>query len=124
MTARTCIRTAWTLTILALTAIAVHAAAKEVLKTMGTLTNDDVEQKLLKGRVDTRTVWIKLDDTETYIEKLADLIKRNDLRSLTVAIMTVPCCSGLWRLVEDAIERSGVAIEPKRVVVGIDGKIV
>jgi len=48
----------------------VHAAAKEVLKTMGTLTNDDVEQKLLKGRVDTRIVWIKLDDTETKITKV------------------------------------------------------
>jgi len=48
----------------------VHTAAKEVLKTMGTLTNDDVEQKLLKGRVDTRIVWIKLDDTETKIIKV------------------------------------------------------
>ena len=65
----------------------------------------------------------KLDDPEGYVEKLAELIKRNDLRSLTVAIMTVPCCSGLWHMVEDAVERSGVAIEPKRIVVGIDGKI-
>jgi len=65
----------------------------------------------------------KLDDTEGYVEKLAELIKRNDLPSLTVAIMTVPCCSGLWNMVEDAVERSGVAIEPKRIVVGIDGKI-
>ena len=65
----------------------------------------------------------KLDDPEGYVEKLAELIKRNDLRSLTVAIMTVPCCSGLWHMVEDAVERSVVAIEPKRIVVGIDGKI-
>jgi NAD-dependent dihydropyrimidine dehydrogenase PreA subunit len=65
----------------------------------------------------------KLDDNEGYAEKLAELIKRNDLRSLTVAIMTVPCCSGLWHMVEDAVERSGASIEPKRIVVGIDGKI-
>jgi NAD-dependent dihydropyrimidine dehydrogenase PreA subunit len=65
----------------------------------------------------------KLDDTEGYVEKLADLIKRNSLKSLTVAIMTVPCCSGLWRMVEDAVERSGVAIEPMKVVIGIEGKI-
>jgi hypothetical protein len=48
----------------------VHAAARDVLKQMGTLTNDDVEQKLLKGKVDTSTVWITLDDTETKIIKI------------------------------------------------------
>jgi hypothetical protein len=48
----------------------VHNAAKEVLKQMGTLTNDDVEQKMLKGRVDASTVWITLDDTEARIVKV------------------------------------------------------
>jgi ferredoxin len=65
----------------------------------------------------------KLDDPEGYVEKLAELIKLNGLRSLSVAIMTVPCCSGLWHMVEDAVERSGVSIEPKRIVVGIDGRL-
>ncbi len=66
----------------------------------------------------------KLDETAGYVEKLAELIKRNALKSLTVAIMTVPCCSGLERLVRLAVERSGVPLEVKKVVVGIDGKIV
>lgn len=66
----------------------------------------------------------KLDDTAGYVEKLAEIIARNDLRSLTVAVMTVPCCSGLERIVRMAVERSGVAIELRKVVVGIDGKIV
>jgi len=66
----------------------------------------------------------KLDETEGYVEKLAELIKRNDLKSLTVAIMTVPCCSGLERIVRMAVEQSGVPLEVKKVVVGIDGKIV
>jgi NAD-dependent dihydropyrimidine dehydrogenase PreA subunit len=66
----------------------------------------------------------KLDETEGYIEKLAELIKRNKLKSLTVAIMTVPCCSGLERIVRMAVERSGVPLAVKKVVVGIDGKIV
>jgi NAD-dependent dihydropyrimidine dehydrogenase PreA subunit len=65
----------------------------------------------------------KLDETEGYVEKLAELIKRNDLKSLTVAIMTVPCCSGLERIVRLAVELSGVRIEVKKIVVGIDGKI-
>ena len=66
----------------------------------------------------------KLDETEGYVEKLAELIKRNDLKSLTVAIMTVPCCSGLERIVRMAVERSGVPLEVKKIVVGLDGKIV
>ena len=66
----------------------------------------------------------KLDDTQGYVEKLAELIRHNGLASLTVAIMTVPCCSGLERIVRMAVEASGVAIEVKKVVVGIDGRIV
>jgi len=48
----------------------VHAAAKDVLKQMGTLTNDDAELKLLKARVNASFVWIKLDDTEAKITKI------------------------------------------------------
>jgi NAD-dependent dihydropyrimidine dehydrogenase PreA subunit len=65
----------------------------------------------------------KLDETEGYVEKLAELIKRNDLKSLTVAIMTVPCCSGLERIVRLAVEMSGVRLEVKKIVVGLDGRI-
>lgn len=65
----------------------------------------------------------KLDDTEGYVEKIAEIIKRNGLKSLTVAIMTVPCCSGLYRIVQRAVEASGVPIEVKKIVIGIDGKI-
>ncbi|MBE3125339.1 MAG: 4Fe-4S binding protein [Acidobacteria bacterium] len=66
----------------------------------------------------------KLDDTQGYVEKLAELIRRNHLKSLTVAIMTVPCCSGLERIVRQAVALSGEAIEVEKVVVGIDGRVV
>jgi ferredoxin len=65
----------------------------------------------------------KLDDTQGYVEKLTELIKRNGLKSLTVAIMTVPCCSGLERIVRQAVALSGERLELKKVVVGIDGKV-
>lgn len=64
----------------------------------------------------------KLDETEEYAEKLAEIIRQNDLRSLTVAIMTVPCCSGLWRIVQQAVELSGVPVNPQKRVIHIDGK--
>lgn len=66
----------------------------------------------------------KLDETESYADKLAEIFRQNRLKSLTVAIMTVPCCSGLLRLVEHALELSGVSLTLKKVVVGIDGRIV
>jgi ferredoxin len=66
----------------------------------------------------------KLDETAGYVEKLADLIRQNNLRSLTVAVMTVPCCSGLYRLVEEAVERSRVKIAVHRKVVHINGQLV
>jgi hypothetical protein len=64
----------------------------------------------------------KLDDTEGYVEKLAELIKGNTIYSLTVAIMEVPCCSGLARIVEEAVARSGKTIAVKTVVIGLDGQ--
>lgn len=64
----------------------------------------------------------KLDRTEGYVEKLAELIASNTIYSLTVAIMTVPCCSGLMRIVEEAVERSGKSIAIRKVVVGLDGR--
>jgi hypothetical protein len=63
----------------------------------------------------------KLDRTEGYVEKLAQLIAGNTIYSITVAIMEVPCCSGLSRIVAEAVERSGKNIAVKTVVVGIDG---
>jgi Pyruvate/2-oxoacid:ferredoxin oxidoreductase delta subunit len=66
----------------------------------------------------------KLDDTGPYEEKLAELIAANDLKSLTVALMTVPCCGGLFRLVQRAVARAGVDLPIRTVVIGLDGEIV
>lgn len=66
----------------------------------------------------------KLDETDGYIEKLAELIKHNTIYSLTVAIMTVPCCSGMYHIVKEAVERSGKNIAIKKVVIDLNGKII
>jgi len=65
----------------------------------------------------------KLDDTEGYLEKLTDLIRLNDPRSVTVAIMPVPCCNGLDRMVHIAVAQSGVDVPLETVGIGIDGEI-
>lgn len=49
----------------------------------------------------------KLDKTEPYLEKLTEIFMQNDIRSVTVAIMEVPCCQGLLRLVQQTLKASG-----------------
>jgi Pyruvate/2-oxoacid:ferredoxin oxidoreductase delta subunit len=65
----------------------------------------------------------KLDETGGYVEKIAELLKNNTIYSLTVVIMEVPCCSGLFRMVQEAVELSGTRLPIKRVVIGLDGAI-
>jgi len=65
----------------------------------------------------------KLDRTEPYLDKLVEIFKNNDIRSVTVAVMEVPCCQGLVRLARQALERSGKVIPLKVATVGIRGDI-
>jgi ferredoxin len=65
----------------------------------------------------------KLDETGSYIEKIAEIIRHNTIFSVTVVIMTVPCCSSLARIVQEAVALSGKAIAVKKIVVGLDGEI-
>jgi hypothetical protein len=52
------------------------------------------------------------------------MIRLNDLRSLTVAIMTVPCCGGLLRMVQQAAAQSGKGIDIETVAIAPSGEIV
>ena len=65
----------------------------------------------------------KLDDAEVYVEKLADILQANKLKSLTVVHMEVPCCFGLTRIAKDAIVRSGLAMSFEDVTVDLNGNV-
>jgi len=65
----------------------------------------------------------KLDDIQLYREKLTTLLKTNSIKSITVPFMEVPCCFGLVKAVEDAIEASGKKIPLKTLKIGIRGEI-
>ena len=58
----------------------------------------------------------KLDETGPYLDKLVALIRDAGLKSVTIAIMTVPCCTGLERMVQQAVAIAGVDIPVKTVV--------
>lgn len=66
----------------------------------------------------------KLDDTAPYIEKLAEIVRRNNLRSLMCVHMEVPCCSGLTRIAREAIARSGKSIAFLDITVSLRGSMV
>lgn len=66
----------------------------------------------------------KLDDVSGYVEKLAAIMRENTIYSITVVIMTVPCCSGMMRIVEEAVLESGKNIAVRRIVISPEGQIV
>lgn len=64
----------------------------------------------------------KLDEGD-YAEKLTAILKSNNIKTVTVARMEVPCCGGLQRAVESAVASCGKDIPLRTVVVGIEGNI-
>lgn len=64
----------------------------------------------------------KLDDID-YSEKLARIFMRNEIKSITVARMEVPCCAGMERAVKMALKESGKKIPVKTVVISTEGEI-
>ena len=81
----------------------------------------DYHQGLLAGKA-VAMGCPKLDKGSKYVEKLAAIIKNNDLASITIARMEVPCCSGLTRIVNQALTKAGSSLEPQIVTIGIEGK--
>lgn len=66
----------------------------------------------------------KLDQgKEIYIEKIKSLIDDAKINTLTVAIMDVPCCSGLLGLAQEGAKRANRKVPIKYIVVGIQGNI-
>jgi NAD-dependent dihydropyrimidine dehydrogenase PreA subunit len=63
----------------------------------------------------------KLDDADYYVEKLTDLIKKNNIKSITLVNMEVPCCFGLQRIVEEAVGKAGKVLPIRQTVITIRG---
>lgn len=64
----------------------------------------------------------KLDDVD-YSEKLTAIIRDNDIKSVTIVRMEVPCCGGLQRAAETALKNSGKFIPWQVVTISRDGNI-
>jgi ferredoxin len=65
----------------------------------------------------------KFDDARAYAQKMGEILKQNNVRSLTVAHMEVPCCSALMWVAKKAIETSGKQIPLKEYTLTVGGEV-
>ncbi|QSH40053.1 4Fe-4S binding protein [Lentisphaerota bacterium ZTH] len=81
----------------------------------------DFHNKLLKGKA-VVTFCPKLDQTlDIYIERLTEIFNNNNIKSITVARMEVPCCGGTEHIVRKALAASGKEHQISVKVVSLDG---
>ena len=78
-------------------------------------------QDFIKGRI-TLVGCPKLDAVD-YSDKLTEILKRNDIRSITVVRMEVPCCGGLEHAAKTALQNSGKFIPWQVVTISTNGRI-
>jgi len=65
----------------------------------------------------------KLDDNDYYIEKLTDIFNKNNIKSITVVRMEVPCCAGIVNSVRSAILESNKIVPYNEITISTDGQI-
>ena len=79
-------------------------------------------ERFIKGHI-TLVGCPKLDSVD-YAEKLTEIIRENNIKSVTVVRMEVPCCGGLELAAKKALQQSGKFIPWQVVTVTVDGRLV
>ena len=77
-------------------------------------------EQFIKGRI-TLVGCPKLDGVD-YSEKLTEIIRNNDIKSVTVVRMEVPCCGGLENAAKTALRQSGKFIPWQVITITVDGR--
>ena len=78
-------------------------------------------EEFIKGHI-TLVGCPKLDSVD-YSEKLTEIIRENDIKSVTIARMEVPCCGGLEHAVKTALQQSGKFIPWQVATISTDGRL-
>lgn len=63
----------------------------------------------------------KFDDAQGYVDKLAEILRTNRVKSVTLVHMEVPCCSGLRAILEAAVAKSGKRVPVHHTVLATSG---
>lgn len=81
----------------------------------------NMHEEFMRGKI-TVIGCPKLDDVD-YSEKLTAIIRDNEIKSVTIVRMEVPCCGGLQRAAETALKSSGKFIPWQVITISRDGRI-
>lgn len=79
-------------------------------------------QRLLEGK----TLLIgcpKFDNAQEFINKFGLIFRNNDIRSITVFVMEVPCCQSLPLIVEQGMKLAGKNVPLKKIITGVNGEL-
>ena len=82
----------------------------------------DFHDQFIKNKI-TLIGCPKLDEGD-YTEKLTAIIQENEIKSVTIVRMEVPCCGGLERAAKKALQASGKFLPWQVIVISTDGRIV
>ncbi len=82
----------------------------------------DFHQRFLANRA-LLVACPKLDDYQSHLTKLTDILRHSQVRSLTVLRMEVPCCSGLTRMAQQAIDLSARDTPLREITIGVKGDL-
>ncbi|MCK5516386.1 MAG: 4Fe-4S ferredoxin [Desulfobulbaceae bacterium] len=79
------------------------------------------QEKYLEGKI-VMMGCPKFDDAESYIQRFAEIIQTCNLKSLTILIMEVPCCSSMNVIVKKAIEKAGKTVPVEQITISTRGE--
>ena len=80
----------------------------------------DFQERYLAGKV-VMMGCPKFDDAEAYIQRFAEIIDTCNLKSITILIMEVPCCSAMNVIIRRALERATVSVPVEQITVSTRG---
>jgi len=80
----------------------------------------DFNARLLPGRV-MLLGCPKFDDAQSYIDKLAEILRENAIKDITVVQMEVPCCSGMTAIALRAVQLANTIVPVETIVITRDG---
>jgi hypothetical protein len=79
------------------------------------------QEKYLAGK----TVMMgcpKFDDADSYVERFTEIISTCNLKSLTILIMEVPCCSAMNVIIRKALDRAGRKVPVEQITISTRGE--